>query len=112
MSTETVEFEVVEETLEFNVVEEVIEFNMVEGVPLTIAYNYFIEQLIGIIDNANKTFTTTFDYVNNLELVFINGIKQRNGVDYTKSAVKTVLFDEAPRNVGFTDYLEIIYIKV
>lgn len=66
------------------------------------------EVLIGDIDNNNATFKTTYAFYPESTLVFINGIKQRQGTDYTNTGVDTIVFTESPQ-VG--DYLEINYIK-
>lgn len=69
------------------------------------------ENLIGTIDNTNKVFTTTNEYIANSTILFINGLKQRRGVDYTETGTKEITLDEAPMNIGIIDELRIMYRK-
>lgn len=69
------------------------------------------ENLIGTIDNANKVFTTTYDYVANSTILFINGLKQRRGTDFSETGTNEITLDDAPLNTGMIDELEIMYRK-
>jgi hypothetical protein len=70
--------------------------------------NIIPETLTGTIDGTNRVFTTT-NNINKILVVFINGIRESN---YTKTGANEITFADAPKNVGFTDELSIIYIKV
>jgi hypothetical protein len=74
----------------------------------------FEEALIGLVDNSNKIFTTTFQYVAGSTTVFRNGLEEStaNYSEFLPSVhEKRIEFGLAPSNVGFTDKLKIRYIK-
>lgn len=73
------------------------------------SYEEINEELIGIIDNVNNTFTTSFNFDPNTTVVFINGIKQNKPVHYNTVGFNTVFFADSPL-VG--DILEINYVKI
>ncbi len=64
----------------------------------------------GSIDGANKTYTTHYNYKPNTTKVFLNGIRQAEGVmhDYIENGSNEIIFSDAPL-VG--DTLLIDYIK-
>ena len=67
------------------------------------------EVLIGTVNGANLVFATTYDYLPGSTQVFVNGLKQRAGIDFLEKGVNEILFSEAPMNTGFTDHLTIVY---
>lgn len=67
------------------------------------------ETLIGVINNSNVTFTTTYDFNPNSELVFINGFKQKKLAHYNTIGNKTIIFTSSPET---GDILEINYKKI
>ena len=69
------------------------------------------EVLIGTVNGANLVFATTYDYLPGSTQVFVNGLKQRAGIDFLEKGVNEIMFSEAPMNTGFTDHLTIVYIK-
>ena len=69
------------------------------------------EVLIGAVNGANLVFATTYDYLPGSTQVFVNGLKQRAGIDYLEKGANEIMFSEAPMNTGFTDHLTIVYIK-
>ncbi len=69
------------------------------------AYAYIIEDLTGTVDGANDIFSTSAPIESGSETVYINGLAQRQGVDYTLSD-NIVTLIPAPL-VG--DYLSIRY---
>lgn len=88
-----------------------VTFNVLTSLPnYYVQYNY-VETLIGTINGTNKIFTTTYSYVANSTMVFINGLLQTRGTHYIESGDKEITFDEAPTANGFEDELIIIYIK-
>lgn len=78
---------------------------------LQLSGGLYEENLIGTIDNANKVFTTTYEYVANSTILFINGLKQRRGVDFSETGIKEITLDDAPLNTGMIDELKIMYRK-
>lgn len=69
---------------------------------------YVNEQLIGIVDGSNRIFTTSAPYVAGSLMTFLNGNKERL---FTETNETTITMDTAPKNTGFTDILETIYVK-
>ena len=68
------------------------------------------ELLAGNINNSNRIFITTYSYVAGTTRVYVNGLRQRNGIDFEETGDKEITFSEAPTNIGFTDYLSVTYI--
>lgn len=60
----------------------------------------------GTIDGSNATFTTTAAFVPGQVRVFINGIAQRAGTDFTTSGTQTILLTSSPQ-VG--DFIQVDY---
>ena len=67
----------------------------------------FNENLTGLVNGANTTFTVVADFVAGNEAVYFNGVRQLEGVgsDYARSesggvgtGYDTITFAEAPRN--------------
>lgn len=54
------------------------------------------EDLIGLLNGVNSVFMTTYDFVPETLMVFVNGIKQRQLVDYNTSGTRTVEFFVSP----------------
>jgi len=73
--------------------------------------NYFTEILQGEIDNINKVFYTSYDYIPNSTIVFRNGLLQQRGIHYEELGNQLIQFNESPNNQGFEDNLLIMYIK-
>ena len=78
-------------------------------VPSISSYEEITEELIGVINGVNATFTTTFNFNPDTTIVFINGIKQKKPTHYNTVGNNTVLFADSPL-VG--DILEINYVKI
>ena len=66
------------------------------------------EVLTGDIDGINKVFSTSDPYEAGTLQVFVNGLKERH---YTELSDTQIEFIVAPKNEGFTDLIEAIYIK-
>ena len=75
---------------------------------VSVDYEEITEQLIGVINDSNATFTTTFPFQPDTEIVFINGIKQKKPIHYNTVGNNTVIFSDSPL-VG--EILEINYVK-
>lgn len=67
------------------------------------------ETLVGIIDNSNSTFTTSFNFEPSSTNVYINGIRQKKPLHYNTVGNNTIIFTDSPL-IG--DSLEINYIKI
>ncbi|MDP3642030.1 MAG: hypothetical protein Q8S54_02440 [Bacteroidota bacterium] len=65
------------------------------------------EQALGEVDGVNVDFSATKDYQTGSLIVFVNGLKQV----YKSENMDNRQFSlpEAPKNIGFTDVVEIIY---
>lgn len=66
----------------------------------------------GAIDGVNKQFTITKVFIEGSALVYLNGLKQIIGAgnDYIEDpGFESITFEVAPKNIGFTDTIEIIY---
>jgi hypothetical protein len=72
-------------------------------------YEEINEVLIGVVNNSNVTFTTSFNFDPSTTIVFINGIKQKKPVHYNTVGTNTVVFTDSPL-VG--ELLEINYVKL
>jgi len=68
------------------------------------------ELLAGNINNSNRIFMTSYSYISGSARVYVNGLLQRNGIDFEETGDKEITFSEAPTNIGFTDYLSVTYI--
>ena len=67
------------------------------------------ETLTGTIDNENCIFRTAYNIDDTKIIeVFVNGLKETN---WTKTGNKEITFTQAPNNLGYDDFLEIIYYK-
>lgn len=76
---------------------------------LPVSYEEITEELIGVINGVNATFTTTFNFNPDTTIVFINGVKQKKPAHYNTIGFNTVIFSDSPL-VG--DILEINYVKI
>jgi len=65
--------------------------------------------LVGSIDGMNKVFTTLYPFKLESTILFVNGVKQKLGVDYNETYYNEITFVEAPKNTEFIDSLEILY---
>lgn len=70
---------------------------------------YKEEFLIGTIDGINKIFTTSVPFLSSSISVYLNGIKEKN---FTIDSSTQITMDTAPKNTGFTDKLETIFITL
>lgn len=74
--------------------------------------NYIVDEpLSGTVNGTNTVFTFANAVVTNKEMIFLNGAKQRRGVDYTMTNSTTATFTTAPTADGGTDYLDATYFK-
>lgn len=55
----------------------------------------------GLVDGTNKVFTTAKPYFAGSTRVFLNGIRQENGGQYTESGPSTISFTAAPTSGAF-----------
>lgn len=70
---------------------------------------YEVGTLVGDINGINKTFTTLDPFISNTTMIFINGLKQRNGHEYIEQSPNTIIFETAPTDTdGVKDKLEIL----
>jgi len=67
------------------------------------------EHLIGSINGFNKIFTTSNEFISDSIELYINGLKQRNGIDFEVTGENEVTLSDAPTNIGFPDYLTASY---
>lgn len=65
------------------------------------------EIMIGNVDGINKQFSTTLPF-NKIIAIYINGLKEKN---FSVSSDTTIILNEAPKNIGFSDIIEATYIK-
>ena len=66
----------------------------------------FGETPSGAVNGSNATFTTAQNFVAESVQVFINGISQTNGVDYTTSGSTTITLNVSPVS---GDYIRVNY---
>jgi hypothetical protein len=66
------------------------------------------EPLFGLVNGANRIFSTSVPYGLGTITVFVNGFKERNFTEYSQQQIE---LNEAPKNIGFTDMIEAIYIR-
>jgi hypothetical protein len=80
----------------------------------------YVEPLVGLINGANKIFTTALPFIEGSEVVLFNGVTQREGLqsDYVRSesvpgaGFDTITFAVAPRSRPLprvSDYVAISY---
>lgn len=60
----------------------------------------------GAVNGSNATFTTAQNFVPESVQVFINGVSQTNGVDYTTSGTTTITLNVSPVS---GDYIRVNY---
>lgn len=65
--------------------------------------------LTGAIDGINTVFSTLYPFKPESTILFVNGQKQKLGVDYSETGENEITFTEAPKNTEFIDSLEILY---
>ena len=73
------------------------------------------ERLIGEVDGVNTVFETSFQYRPNTVNIFINGLKESrdNFQEYDPlDQERRIILDTPPKNNGFTDLVEAMYIKI
>ena len=87
------------------------ESDLSEDLLLQLSLDSYEENLIGTIDNTNKIFTTTYAYIANSTIIYINGLRQRRGTDFTESGTQQITLGDPPLNTGMIDELRIIYRK-
>lgn len=68
-----------------------------------------VEDLIGVINGSNATFTSTYDFVIASVMVYVNGLMQHKIINWNNTGTKTIIFTDSPM-VG--DLLQIAYIKL
>lgn len=86
---------------------EVITDDLVRGI--------ITETLIGAVDGVNTEFETTFQYRPNTVNVFINGVKECRENFHESDPLnypRRIVIDTPPKNDGFTDKVEAMYIKI
>lgn len=66
----------------------------------------FGETPSGAVNGSNATFTTSQNFVAESVQVFINGVSQTNGVDYTTSGSTTITMNVSPVS---GDYIRVNY---
>lgn len=66
----------------------------------------FGETPSGSVNGSNATFTTAQNFVAESVQVFINGVSQTNGVDYTTSGSTTITMNVSPVS---GDYIRVNY---
>lgn len=66
----------------------------------------FGETPSGAVNGSNATFTTAQNFVPESVQVFINGVSQTNGVDYTTSGTTTITLTVSPVS---GDYIRVNY---
>lgn len=66
----------------------------------------FGETPSGAVNGSNATFTTAQNFVAESVQVFINGVSQTNGVDYTTSGSTTITMNVSPVS---GDYIRVNY---
>jgi hypothetical protein len=62
---------------------------------------------IGEINGINRVFITASPFLSNTISIFLNGIKEKY---YTINSDMQITLDDAPKNNGFNDVLEISYV--
>jgi len=73
------------------------------------------EPLIGEVDGVNTVFETSFQYRPNTVNVFINGLKESRDNFHEFDPLdheRKIMLDNPPKNEGFTDTIEVMYIKI
>jgi len=78
------------------------------GATVTTSSGSFIigETPSGAVNGSNATFTTAQNFVPESVQVFINGVSQTNGVDYTTSGTTTITLNVSPVS---GDYIRVNY---
>ena len=68
-----------------------------EAVPGTDSISQISEYgLIGAVNGVNKLFTTTHVFINLTPQVYLNGVRQYRGEDYTEQGDNQIFFTTAP----------------
>ncbi len=66
------------------------------------------EVMTGTVNGENRIFNTSMAYEAGTITIFLNGFKERNFIEVSD---KQIEFAVAPKNTGFVDLIEAIYIK-
>ena len=66
------------------------------------------EIMIGAVDGINRIFNTSMAYETGTITVFLNGFKERDFIEISDRQIELAV---APKNTGFIDLIETIYIK-
>ena len=53
--------------------------------------------LVGDVDGVNKSFSTSINFLAGSTKIYLNGIRQFLGEDYTEEGGSTILFTQAPQ---------------
>jgi hypothetical protein len=66
------------------------------------------EQLTGVVNGVNRVYSTSYPFESGTITVFINGFKERSFIELSERQIE---LEVAPKNTGFNDLIEAIYIK-
>lgn len=102
---------IAEEIINCRIIEETVDVSLNGDIHVITIPNLTTEKLTGLVNCENRDFYSTFDFVGLSTQVFLNGLKLARGIDYDEILPNRIHLFEAPSNIGFTDNLEIIYIK-
>lgn len=67
-------------------------------IPIIISAEKFNEAPSGTVDGANPVFTVTDPFAPNSTRVYLNGIRQIIGADYTETGPNEITFGDAPQS--------------
>jgi hypothetical protein len=88
-----------------NVGDVLVEWNGILNTANSVAF-VFGETPSGAVNGSNATFTTAQSFVPESVQVFINGVSQTNGVDYTTTGTTTITLTVSPVS---GDYIRVNY---
>ena len=67
------------------------------------------EPAAGDVDGTNKTFTTTYDFIPDTLIVYLNGVQQASPDDYVELTTQSFQFIEAPLGGADPDRVRVVY---
>jgi hypothetical protein len=67
------------------------------------------EPATGPIDGTNRTFTTTYDFIPDTLIVYLNGMEQASPGDYVELTTQSFQFTEAPIGGADPDRVAVVY---
>jgi hypothetical protein len=67
------------------------------------------EEAIGTIDGTNRTFLTSYDFIPDTLMVYLNGLQLMNPDDFVELTTQSFQFTDAPTGGADSDRVVVVY---